>query len=878
MLSNRTRPSGADNVYPEELRAAEAAAIAKRRAIAGGDGVAPDDAQATPNDLVALALSGGGIRSATFALGVVQAMARHGVLRKVDLLSTVSGGGFLGGFLGRMFDRLRGAHQPVRRAEEVLANTDSRPLRWLRRHGKYIAPEGSGDLRLNIAIALRNFLTLHAVLFAYLFAAFGVLNVARYGLVDPVLGAAATLGELPGTLAASALGAFWSPWFMAIELIALLWLLPLLLAYWLVSADKPRAFQPAVLALAFVALLSPYVIAQFLGSDPRAFVLAGIATAAFVAAQYAWWSSDKVASAVGTGGEGVDCQRPRQFLTMTMSDALLVLGGLLVFALADTVGHALQQYARRNYTYVEAFATLGSVLAVGLPMIRSLANGLLRTLGMAGSGALQRLAKLAVVRQLLVVPVALVPLVATSFAAHAAFDGGSTLAGGALATAFALAFSIWLAFGGALHFINRTSMAPTYALRLGRAYLGATNPARGDEWSGDVNQLVPGDNVADLENYRPHEAGGPVHIINVCLNQTYDRQSPRGTRDRKGENLAVHAFGLSVGRDYHAAWQAGSRRAGRQSVLVMGRQPGRLHPFVAYDRNPDGIADTTRPSRLTVDVERLSLQDWIGVSGAAFGPGVGARTDPLTALLTTLANVRLGRWWDSGLELHSRVPSRPGFLRRLTEFAGRLLLGQTLLISEASARFGGPWHRYWYLSDGGYFENLGLYEVVRRRPAIAIAVDATADPAYRFEDLAEFVRKARIDFASSVEPFTKDDLDSHVPHHLRHGVVGTVDELRAKNGENHHATLFWVRHPATASQPAATTVLLYVKASLVGGEPIDVRSYAQLHPDFPQQSTADQFYDEQQWESYRRLGEHIGTRLFSDDPWWLGRIPVGLGA
>lgn len=50
---------------------------------------------AAPDDLSALCLSGGGIRSATFGLGVIQALARFGLLNRFHYLSTVSGGGYI---------------------------------------------------------------------------------------------------------------------------------------------------------------------------------------------------------------------------------------------------------------------------------------------------------------------------------------------------------------------------------------------------------------------------------------------------------------------------------------------------------------------------------------------------------------------------------------------------------------------------------------------------------------------------------------------------------------------------------------------------------------------------------------------------------------
>ncbi|HYD83622.1 MAG TPA: hypothetical protein VEA63_06205, partial [Opitutus sp.] len=82
--------------YPASLRAVELAAIAARRRSAGTDPDAP---------IVGFALSGGGIRSATFCLGFFQALARQRLVRRIDLLSTVSGGGYFGSFLGTAFSR-----------------------------------------------------------------------------------------------------------------------------------------------------------------------------------------------------------------------------------------------------------------------------------------------------------------------------------------------------------------------------------------------------------------------------------------------------------------------------------------------------------------------------------------------------------------------------------------------------------------------------------------------------------------------------------------------------------------------------------------------------------------------------------------------------
>jgi hypothetical protein len=58
---------------------------------------------------------------------------------------------------------------------------------------------------------------------------------------------------------------------------------------------------------------------------------------------------------------------------------------------------------------------------------------------------------------------------------------------------------------------------------------------------------------------------------------------------------------------------------------------------------------------------------------------------------------------------------------------------------------------------------------------------------------------------------------------------------------------------------------LYIKATLMGDEPEDVCHYHRAHPDFPQETTIDQFFDEAQWESYRRLGLHTGHRVLTPE-------------
>src|SRR5512145_2454120 len=148
--------------YPSALRRAELTALNERRARSGEDVHAP---------VVGVALSGGGIRSATFCLGLFQALARQRLIRRIDYLSTVSGGGYFGGFLGAAFSRSGGSADQV---ENDLSNNHSWPVNWLRENGRFLSPNGAGDTWLSAAIALRNWTALQFVLLTFAFLILGL--------------------------------------------------------------------------------------------------------------------------------------------------------------------------------------------------------------------------------------------------------------------------------------------------------------------------------------------------------------------------------------------------------------------------------------------------------------------------------------------------------------------------------------------------------------------------------------------------------------------------------------------------------------------------------------------------------------------------------
>jgi hypothetical protein len=138
-----------------------------------------------------------------------------------------------------------------------------------------------------------------------------------------------------------------------------------------------------------------------------------------------------------------------------------------------------------------------------------------------------------------------------------------------------------------------------------------------------------------------------------------------------------------------------------------------------------------------------------------------------------------------------------------------------------------------YLSDGGHFENLGLYEMVRRRCRTIVVLDGGCDPDFSYDDLGNALRKIRIDLG--------------IPIEFDHAQAWPLREHRKR------CALGWVRYSAIDG-PGTDGRLIYVKPMLIGTEAPDVASYAKAHPAFPHQTTADQWFDESQTESYRSLG------------------------
>ncbi|HKP02649.1 MAG TPA: GMC oxidoreductase [Chthoniobacterales bacterium] len=930
------------DVYPAKFEAAEVAAIRKRREVAlhatlsraakkkeqsvvVADGNAANasasgqrpDSDKLPIDTVGLALSGGGIRSATFGLGVLQSLSERGRLRDIDFVSSVSGGGFTGSFLGRLFTRpsVGAAADPVGRVQSILRNSRSEPLWWLRTQANYIFATGAEDARLNLSTLWRNILSLYLVLGMLLFATFGLLAwlpltsgpvISRWGSIR--------LWETVAPL-------FVHPSFRGLELSPWWWLplvafgvgvIPATLGFWLAPNIGSYRRYPVFSLMGWLVLVAGAAAAlQF------PFV-ARLASGALIILLLAWvWQEVARWGAIQNPGTIAAAQKVgsivRSRLARGLGEALIIFAFLLGWVVLDTIAI---RYAQGPVA--KASAAIMVALAPALPILRWIAMKALAQIS-AGGGKGVSFVFLA---NLIGLPLALFFLFLLDVLAHRVFIAAP--ASGIWLVVIAGLFSAVL--GRAFDFLNLSSLRATYAARLSRTFLGASNEERiygSPTTEGrDVSQANPEDDVP-YDKYHPERQGGPIHLINVCVNETVDATSEREIRERKGLPMCVTPHGVTVGRKYFAEWVAPDSlprwqkwRRRRDGYDASDDEPATKRRRTALqalpisnDPNAFHVLKSTETD--SAEVENLSLAAWTSISGAAFSTGVGRKTRLSQALFMGLVNVRLGYWWDSGI-LESERPGRypPSFWRRLKRFPSKLFGAQSMLLSEYRGRFRGPSQWFWYLSDGGHFDVTGLYELIRRRVPFIILCDGGEDPSYDWGDLALATQQVREDFGAELvwldfenataraDVAEKKAYEARVAQALANpkqggkgkGVAEKIEDrwegilneypdkslnppelVRAwvnpdtlgaigsiKRRGKYHAVLGRVTY---ANSNDISWVLL-LKPSLSDDLTQDILNYATTNEKFPQDPTLDQVFDDIQWESYRALGQQIGSHVF----------------
>jgi hypothetical protein len=355
--------------------------------------------------------------------------------------------------------------------------------------------------------------------------------------------------------------------------------------------------------------------------------------------------------------------------------------------------------------------------------------------------------------------------------------------------------------------INRFSMHGMYRNRLVRAYLGASNcqsiagqPRIPDPFTG----FALSDNVA-LHELCPEGIAGcarPLPIINTTLNLVHGDKL--AWQQRKAESFSMTPL-------FCGSWREGYR-----------------------------------PSKRYGGSGGITVGTAVTISGAAANPNMGYSSSPMLSFLMAFFNVRLGAWLGNTNEHGKNSYSRPGPRQALVPF-----LAEMFGLTNAN-------RSHVNLSDGGHFDNLGLYEAVLRRCRFIMVSDAGQDKTFSFEDLGNAIRKIRIDFGIDI-------------------VFREKIEILPNSSEKKAGLLYAradIRYSSIDGLDCPDGRLLYIKPSLHGrdknGEvlPYDIYSYAQSSTDFPHESTVDQWFSESQFESYRALGCHIveGVGAYADPP------------
>jgi hypothetical protein len=307
----------------------------------------------------------------------------------------------------------------------------------------------------------------------------------------------------------------------------------------------------------------------------------------------------------------------------------------------------------------------------------------------------------------------------------------------------------------------------------------------------EITDSAPGDDVRLCDLWN-HSVGAPHHLISTTLNLVAGRDL--GTAQRSAAHFVMSKY------------ICGSARTG-------------------YRPTEDYMGGT------------LTLGAAAAISGAAVSPNMGSTTpSSAVAMLLSLFNVRIGFW--------APTPNR----KRWSEGQARLWPYYVLRESLSQTNELGT---YCYLTDGGHFDNSAVYALVERGCQYILVADDGGDPDASFGDMGMAVRRCRIDFGAEIsgldwkrfaEVIGKDSAGLGSAHF----VTGTIEY------DDAHLRMLGVAEAEIPSRRCG--IIVWVKPIVTPGDTMDVQQYKRTHADFPQQSTADQWYDEAQFESYRALG------------------------
>jgi hypothetical protein len=818
-------------------------------------------------NLTALCLSGGGIRSASFCLGMLQALAQRKLLSGFDYLSTVSGGGYIGSWLSAW--RSRDKDKSFEAIEKSLANSGPKPeedehekepreVTNLRDFTSYLTPRRglmSSDTWAAIATIFRN-LVLNWTLFLPLLLLLVWIPKATllvFGWLQELLGPGRGrvpwgLGSLALLIAAAALY-LWSQWFASRQIVLQEPQRGIIQKKQESRFDKSSpTYGTDQVEFVIKGLIPPYLSA----------CLASVILVRIAEPPYSWVvvSFFAVAGALLWGLPFLIARRRFDGLVAARLVSGAAFGVVLILAFALLQHFYLEKYDRFVVVFgISAFFLAhlaGGTLYAGLSSRRRVDMDFVRewTARAAGWFLVSGLVWTVYASIVLLDLQSLLPEGSPGKLLHLAIGSGGLISGiaaalfgrssstparegqksgrdgikwdrvavaGAVFFSAVVAFELSWAFDWVVQPDSLANLSKCHVLTLVGALVILLGWLFAASWFIDVNKfslhayyrnrlirsyLGSSNNQRrpsaftgfdERDNPRMHQLpqDRPIHVVNTALNLVHGKNL--AWQERKASSFAVSP--LAVGNP-----QVGYRRA---------------------EKYGDGI----------------SLGTAMGISGAAASPNMGYHSSPPLAFLMTLFNARLGQWLGN--------PCRPMWNQAGPRLAFLPFVRELLGLTDAERPFV-------FLSDGGHFENLGIYEMLRRRCRTIVAVDAGADPEFEFADLGNAIRKVRIDFGVEVS-FPQPPSPNRKPTRL-----GLINRPGMPT-PSPYCAIGDIQYPEIPDQQGT---LIYIKAAIHGDEPEDISSYATASKAFPHESTIDQFFTESQFESYRQLGLHIGVRVF----------------
>lgn len=824
----------------DQILRAEITAINQRRRRLGREELTLDGhAGHKPIDTVGLALSGGGMRSAAFSLGVLQALNHHNVLRSIDYISSVSGGGYIGSSLTATMTRTKGQFAfgaaPTAGANPTAAEvSDTAAVGHLRNYSNYLIPAGLRDLLTGIAIVIRGLVVNLAWVLAVvlLFAAITILtNPDRTDLSCPdLMGLPVCTFTLTENFGLTLLFAL-----LGLVLFFLWGLCRSLLA----PDEAEFRTRLPMYAAAYLVLVAT---AFFL--ELQTFLLRGMFDLE-----------------IGQEDTAVSLQRLTGTLT-TLAAALTPFAALVTLfrqQLADIL-KATNASARISTRTVAVLGKVGFwVAGAAVPLLIWVAYLYLSYWGIINNPAepaAVRFEQSAVASSPTTTPKSRKkrkkvdpadfcgkPL---DFSGPAPKDGEHTPTWLIEAATRLIYHSLCPAFrpvpslsqtedGLFIRIVNRpmvffyssagllllilagllkpnaNSLHRLYRDRLSKAFLfDLREPDKRMTVKRNEASIDQGRDFPQLDRLRISTLSSehaPYHLINTALNiQGSDYAN------RRGRNADFFLF----------------------SPRYVGSEATGYAETATFEKSANG----------------LDLATAMAISGAAASSNMGSRS--ITPLRPTLAllNIRLGYWLKNPRYLGSNELGKTnGSLRQ--HFNNMVGAMTPFLWSEITGRLYENSTDI-YLTDGGHIENLGVYELLRRRCKFIIVVDAEADFAMHFPSFVTLQRYARIDLGVIIDVpwcwikkktcawmgFPADQTAE--PSSGPHAAIGSIDYGGGERG-----------------------LIVYIKSSLSGDENDYVRDYGRRYARFPHETTGDQFFSEEQFEVYRALGFHAAHGFLS---------------